>query len=112
MNLKSILLFALCLAASLALFSQSNIQQSTSINASGTAPDASALLDVSATDKGVLVPRMTSAQRSAIASPATGLLVFDTTTDGFWFFNGAAWQALAGTAYAAGAGIDISGNVI
>ena len=72
-------------------FSQSNIQQSVSINSSGAAPAASAMLDVSATDRGMLVPRMTSAQRTAIASPATGLLVFDTTTSTFWFFNGTDW---------------------
>ncbi len=77
------------------LFSQSNIQQSLSVNSTGAAADASAQLDVSATDKGMLVPRMTSAQRTAIASPATGLLVFDTDTGGFWFFNGTAWVSLA-----------------
>ena len=77
------------------LFSQSNIQQSLSVNSTAAAADASAQLDVSATDKGMLVPRMTSAQRTAIASPATGLLVFDTDTGGFWFFNGTAWVSLA-----------------
>ncbi len=74
---------------------QSNIQQSLSVNGSGTAADASAQLDVSATDKGMLVPRMTSAQRTAIASPATGLLVFDTDAGSFWFYNGAAWVDLS-----------------
>ena len=77
------------------LLSQSNIQQSLSVNSSGAAADASAQLDVSASDKGVLVPRMTSAQRTAIASPATGLLVFDTTTGDFWFYTGAAWKNLS-----------------
>ncbi|MEK7255581.1 MAG: hypothetical protein AAB316_12605, partial [Bacteroidota bacterium] len=98
----------LCLAASNSLFSQTNIQQSLSINSSGAAPDASAQLDVSATDKGVLVPRMTTAQRLAIASPATGLLVFDTTTGGFLFFNGTAWQAITGPSGPAGG--DLSGT--
>ena len=77
------------------LTAQSNIQQSLSVNSTGAAPDASAQLDVSATDKGMLVPRMTSAQRTAIASPATGLLVFDTTTGGFWFYNGTSWVNLS-----------------
>ncbi len=48
------------------------------INSDGTAPDASAMLDVSSTDKGLLIPRMTATQRSAITSPATGLLVYQT----------------------------------
>ena len=73
------------------LFAQSNIQQSLGINEDVTAAHASAQLDVSAAAKGMLVPRMTTAQRTAIASPATGLLVFDTTTATFWFFNGATW---------------------
>lgn len=41
-----------------------------------TAPDASAKLDITSTIKGLLVPRMTSVQRSAITSPATGLLIY------------------------------------
>ncbi|MFT3982056.1 MAG: hypothetical protein QM687_16430 [Ferruginibacter sp.] len=59
-----------------------------------TTPNASALLDISSTTKGVLVPRMTSAQRTGIASPVKGLLVFDTDTNGFWYYNGSAWNNL------------------
>jgi hypothetical protein len=52
----------------------------------GTAsPDASAKLEVAATNKGILIPRMTSAQRTAIPSPANGLLVYQTdATIGFY----------------------------
>lgn len=39
------------------------------INSTGTSPDASAMLDVQSTAKGMLIPRMTTAQRTAIASP-------------------------------------------
>ncbi|MEK7255947.1 MAG: hypothetical protein AAB316_14445, partial [Bacteroidota bacterium] len=92
--MKNVLSLLCCLAACFHLLSQSYIEQSLSVNGTGGAADASALLDVSATDKGVLVPRMTTAQRNAIASPATGLLVFDINTNGFWFFNGAAWQSI------------------
>src|SRR5690554_5692466 len=64
-----------------------------------TNPDGSAALDVTATDKGMLVPRLTSTQRNAIASPATGLLVYDTTAKGFWFYDGTSWSDLSsGTA--------------
>ena len=82
-----------CLLANY-LFSQSNIEQALSVNGTGAAADASAQLDVSATDKGMLVPRMTTAQRTLIASPAMGLLVYDTDTGSFWFHNGTAWAHL------------------
>ncbi len=93
--MKNLIFLLLLLGTHGSLFSQSNIQQTLSVNGSGAAADASAQLDVSATDKGMLVPRMTSGQRTVIASPATGLLVFDTTTGGFWFYNGTVWQDLS-----------------
>lgn len=49
---------------------------------------SSAMLDVKSITKGMLVPRLTTAQRTAISSPATGLLVFDTDEGDFYFFNG------------------------
>jgi hypothetical protein len=58
-----------------------------------TNPDASAMLDIQSTAKGVLIPRMTTVQRTAISAPATGLLVFDTTTQSFWFYT-SSWQEL------------------
>ena len=61
----------------------------------GTAPNASAKLDVSSTTQGMLVPRMTANQRGLIATPATGLMVFQTDgTAGFYFYNGTAWTAV------------------
>ncbi|MDQ2772163.1 MAG: tail fiber domain-containing protein, partial [Bacteroidota bacterium] len=60
-------------------------------------PVASALLEMSSTSKGMLVPRMTAAQRGGIGSPATGLLVYQTDgTTGFYVYNGTAWTALLG----------------
>ncbi|MFH2143557.1 MAG: tail fiber domain-containing protein [Bacteroidota bacterium] len=53
--------------------------------------NTSAMLDVKSLTKGLLVPRLTTAQRTAIATPATGLLVFDTTINGFYYYNGSAW---------------------
>ncbi|MHC1776311.1 MAG: hypothetical protein AB9834_12970 [Lentimicrobium sp.] len=64
------------------------------INTDGSDPDNSAMLDVKSTFKGVLFPRMTSAERIAIASPATGLSVYDLTTQSYWYYNGAAWTTI------------------
>jgi trimeric autotransporter adhesin len=62
-----------------------------SINNDNAAPHASAMLDVKSTNKGMLVPRMTTAQRNNIAAPATGLFVFDSDLNRFYFFNGTNW---------------------
>ncbi|MHC1776306.1 MAG: hypothetical protein AB9834_12945 [Lentimicrobium sp.] len=64
------------------------------VNTDGTNPDPSAMLDVKSTSRGMLVPRMTSAQRTAIASPASGLLVFDNDTQSFWFYSAGSWLEL------------------
>lgn len=64
-------------------------------------PDPSALLDIESTDKGVLIPRMTQAQRNLITSPVDGLLIYQTdNTPGFYFWNvgASAWNAMAGAA--------------
>jgi len=57
-------------------------------------PDGSAMLEVNSTEKGMLAPRMTSAQRIAISNPAKGLLVFDTDINVFYFYDGTNWTAL------------------
>ena len=56
-----------------------------------TTPDASAELDVTSTTKGFLPSRMTTTQRNAITSPATGLTIYNTTTNCTEFFNGTIW---------------------
>jgi len=72
-----------------------------------TTPDASSLLDLTSTNKGMLIPRMTGAQRTAISSPAFGLLVYQTdsqgppaiTTPGFYVFEqvgaSGSWRRIA-----------------
>lgn len=58
-------------------------------------PDASAMLEVSSTEKGVLISRMTVTERVAITAPATGLLVYQTNdVDGFYYYNGTKWIRL------------------
>ena len=62
-----------------------------------SAPAASAALDVASTTRGVLIPRLTQTQRDAIAAPATGLQVFNTTTTRLNFWDGVRWQELLGS---------------
>ncbi|MCU0389333.1 MAG: hypothetical protein MUE71_12070, partial [Chitinophagaceae bacterium] len=60
-------------------------------------PHASALLDVSSTNRGLLAPRMTTAQRMAIAGPAKGLLVYDTDENTLYHYNGSVWAQVGGS---------------
>ena len=73
--MKRIFFTILCLFYLSFLIAQT---QGVSINSTGTAPHSSAILDVHSPDKGVLIPRMTSAQREAITNPAPSLLVYQT----------------------------------
>ena len=82
------LLFLLILAFSIKVSAQ------VAINANSALPDNSAMLDISSSGKGLLLPRMTSLQRKAIANPASGLIVFDTDKSCFYYFDGSVWQAL------------------
>ena len=71
--------------------------QSVSINTDGSTAHPSAMLEVKSENQGVLIPRMTEAQRNLIASPATGLMIYQTdATAGFYFYNGSAWTSLSG----------------
>lgn len=56
-----------------------------------SSPDSSAFLEVNSTDRGLLIPRMTSAQRDAIPSPAAGLMIYNTDTRSIEFFNSSIW---------------------
>ena len=86
MNIKILLAGAVLLCS---LYCQAQV----AINADGSAANASAMLDVKSTTKGLLVPRMTAAQRGLIGTPAAGLLVYQTDTPaGYYFFNGTNWK--------------------
>ena len=85
MNITRKALITLCFICFTSFVSMGQI----SINADGASPDASAILDVSSTDKGFLSPRMTESERDAISSPATGLMVYQTDgTEGFYYNQG------------------------
>lgn len=61
-----------------------------------SSPSASALLDVTSTNKGILIPRMTASQKNAISSPTTGLLIFQTDAPaGFYYYNGSSWISIS-----------------
>jgi hypothetical protein len=57
--------------------------------------DNSAKLQINSTNRGFLAPRMTTAQKNAITSPATGLEVYDSTTNTPNYFNGTTWVGVA-----------------
>lgn len=71
-----------------------SFSQNVSINQAGTAPHTSAMLDVSSATKGLLIPRMSTAERKAIATPAAGLLVYDLDKSTIYLFDGQKWQAM------------------
>lgn len=73
----------------------SSFSQALSINTTSAVGDSSAILDVSSSTKGLLIPRMTSVQKNAIVRPATGLLIYQTDgSSGFYYYNGANWLLL------------------
>jgi len=84
------------LAAAIFFYSVINVvfSQSLSINTDGSTANTSAMLDLKSTTKGLLIPRMTTAQRTAIATPATGLQVYDTDLNLLYFYNGSSWTSL------------------
>jgi Chaperone of endosialidase len=71
-----------------------NFLSAQNVGINTTTPDASAALDITSTTSGILVPRMTTTQRTAITTPATGLLVYDTTLGQFYFYSSTGWTAI------------------
>jgi hypothetical protein len=64
-------------------------------------PDASAIMELESTDKGILIPRLTVSERNAIAglgAAQEGLLIFNATSNQFNFWDGAAWVIIPGVA--------------
>lgn len=87
-NILSILFSAVLIMSSAQGFSQAGI------NTDGSSPSNSAMLDVKSIDKGFLPPRMTTAQRNAIATPSEGLVIYNTSEKALNVFNGTAWSSL------------------
>lgn len=96
--MKRMLFASICTTQMLFSISLNTNAQSVSISDDGTVAHPSAMLEVkvsAASKKGILIPRMTTAQRNAIASPAKGLLVYDSTNKNFFFHNGTAWSPIS-----------------
>jgi FG-GAP repeat len=83
-------IYLLLFFSGLALFARAQ-----NVGIGTTTPNGTAALDISSTNKGMLIPRLSTTQRKGISSPATGLLVFDTDKGTVMFFDGSAWRALA-----------------
>jgi len=62
----------------------------------GGSADASAVLSISSTSKGVLIPRMNTSERNLITTPATGLMIYNTETKSFNYFDGVSWNLVGG----------------
>lgn len=69
-------------------------QPGVAINTNGNTSHSSAMLDVQSTEKGFLLPRMTTAQMYAIPAPAGGLMVFNTSYNELYQYNGTSWRPI------------------
>jgi hypothetical protein len=97
LNTCTRLLVSLCLSALVMLPAFSNAQ-GVSINSDNSSADASSILELKSSSKGMLTPRMTTAERDAIVSPATGLLIYNTTTGAFNFYD-SYWRRIGEIGY-------------
>ncbi|HZV69521.1 MAG TPA: hypothetical protein VFG10_08255 [Saprospiraceae bacterium] len=87
--MKHLIILSVCLCIHHALFAQG-----ISFSETGAAPHASAMLDVQSNTKGVLIPRMSVVQRVGIVTPAIGLLVYETDSQSFWYYDSIGWVNL------------------
>lgn len=70
--------------------------QAQNVGIGTTTPAYSAALDINSTDKGLLIPRLTAAQKLAIDTPVNGLLIYQTdAAPGFYFYNGTGWTNIS-----------------
>src|SRR3546814_905918 len=67
-------------------------------------PDPTAVLDLTSDHRGILIPRLSTSERTGISGPATGLLVYDTDANSFWYFDGTTWVDIAAAGGGGGGG--------
>jgi len=102
-------LLGIAVAAVLFLAGQAAKAQGLSVNNTGATANTTAMLDVSSTSQGMLIPRLTTTQRTGISSPATSLIVYQTDgTPGFYYYTGSAWVSLNASNTTAGG--DLTGT--
>jgi hypothetical protein len=85
----TIIIFTISMVLTSPLFAQ------VAINTDGSSANPSAMLDIKSDTAGLLIPRMTAAQRDAIINPAQGLLVFVTDDSTFCFYKKTTWLELS-----------------
>ena len=79
----------------LLLLTFNSFTQSVAINNDGSNPNSSAILDVKSNNKGILVPRLSTTEMNNISTPADGLLIFNTTTNKFYYCHGGTWSTVS-----------------
>ena len=82
--------------SSLFFISCSLCSYSQNVGVGTNTPHASAALEVKDSSRGILIPRMTATQRTSIASPAEGLMVYQVdSAKGFWYWEGSSWISVS-----------------
>src|ERR1700752_297425 len=92
--MKKNIFYSFAAVVALLSIAQNTHAQNSNVGIGTLTPNASAMLDVVATNKGVLVPRVTTAQMNAIPAPVNGLLVYNTDSSCFCFRTASAWRSL------------------
>lgn len=80
------------------IFTSISLVAQVAINTNGNDPDASAILDIQSTSKGLLIPRVSTSEKDAILNPAEGLMVYDSTTSSFWYYSNSVWNRVGAAA--------------
>ncbi len=96
------------------LFLANNIFAQLGVNATNAAPNSKAMLDVESADKGILIPRLSTAARDGITSPPDGLMIYNNQTKKFNYFDNTVWQeSLFGNQWnVSGSNISYSGGFV